>query len=103
MTLASGRLTALYALMQAPPKLVENPLDSKKDLDRALMTAAEALLSLLIKQCAEPAVSFVAKASALASSSGTRSAAAAGAPAPAQALRAQSFDEPAKVAYHHHA
>jgi hypothetical protein len=85
-TLISGRWGALYAMVQSPPKLVENPLDSKKELERALMTSTEALLSLLMKETLEPIVSFVAKASALATAT-----------QPQAQLAAQAFAEPQKV------
>ncbi len=47
--------------MQSPPRILDSPLDSKKDLDRALLNATETLISLVIKNSMDALVSFVTK------------------------------------------
>ncbi len=47
--------------MQSTPKVLDNAVDSKKELDRALLGATEALITLVIKASMDGMVSFVTK------------------------------------------
>lgn len=61
--LLTGRtpLAALYSVVQAAPRVLDNAVDSKKELDRALLGATETLISLVIKASMEGMVSFATK------------------------------------------
>jgi len=71
MTLAIRQLLAgrssvaalLNAVVQSPPKILNNQKDHKKDLDEALVKATETLVSIIVKIQMDNIISFNTKAS----------------------------------------
>ena len=61
---------ALLGLARAPPKVYHTQRNSKKMLERQLKQACEALIQLIAGHVADPLVSWVRKADALANTSG---------------------------------
>jgi hypothetical protein len=81
---ASSWSGALSSLAGAPPKVYRTQRNSKKELERELKAACEALIVLCAGQMAEPAAAWVRKADAIAGGKGSH-------------LRDSAFAQPDKV------